>query len=239
MSDAERTDRPRPYHALLRVMRRRLDAGHAAAYLAIAMAAGALVAALILLALALALGTAIAGLDHAIMAWLAARHGTVGQRVALQVTALGNTLTLAVLLLWLAAVLVATRRRFEAVVVTATFGGGRILNEVLKALFDRARPDIFEWGTDVVSASFPSAHAMSAAIAYGTLAYMVRWLGAGPAARRAAWILATVLVSGVAASRVYLGVHYPSDALAGILAGALWTAIVLSALPAARHFERQ
>jgi membrane-associated phospholipid phosphatase len=239
MSDSKRPLPSAPYHALLGVLRRRLDAGHAAAYVVGAMAAGAVVTTLVLLALAVTVGPATAGLDRAIMEWVGARRGAGGERAALQVTALGDTATLAVLLVWVAALLLATGRRLEAVVLSATFAGGRILNEGLKAMFGRARPEAFEWGVDVVSASFPSAHAMSSAIAYGALAYLVGWVGAGQAVRRASWIVASLLALGVAASRVYLGVHYPTDAIAGLMAGAVWTAIVLSALPAARQLERR
>jgi membrane-associated phospholipid phosphatase len=227
------------YHALLGVVRRRLDAGHAAAYLVLAMAAGAMVTTVVLLALAATVGPATAGLDRAIMEWVGARRGAGGERTAVQVTALGDTATLGVLLVWVAALLLATGRRFEAVVLTTTFAGGRVLNEGLKALFGRARPEAFEWGVDVVSASFPSAHAMSSAIAYGALAYLVGWVGASRAVRSAAWIVASLLALGVAASRVYLGVHYPTDSIAGLIAGAVWTAIVLSALPAARRLEHR
>lgn len=238
MIDSDRPDGPGAYRTLLRGLERSLDAGHAAAYLALAAAAAVLATVVVLITLAVTLGPATAALDHAIMAWVGARHGPGGQRIALQVTALGNTVTLSVLLLWLAALLLATGRRFDAAVVAAAFGGGRILNEGLKAMFDRVRPELIDWGTPVVSASFPSAHAMSSAIAYGTLAYMLARTGAGTALRWAGWAVAGVLAVGVAASRVYLGVHYPTDSAAGLIAGGIWTAIVLSAIPAARHFER-
>jgi membrane-associated phospholipid phosphatase len=239
MSDPRDSGARAAHDALLRLMQRRLTSGHASAYLVAAMLAGAVIVLLLLTVLAVALGPATGGLDRDLMASIGARRSMAGQRVARQFTALGNTATLAVLLAWVAAVFWVTRRRFEAVTLIVVFGAGRILNEALKAIFGRARPEILEWGTDVVSASFPSAHAMSATIAYGALAWLVGWIGAGPAIRGLAWLLATLLALGVAGSRIYLGVHYPTDALAGMVAGVVWTAIVLSALPAARYFDQR
>jgi aminopeptidase N len=232
MTPHEQSETPARYDGLLR--RTRLFRVPAAAYLLGAVLAGAVATTVALLVLVVVLGPATGGMDEATLGWVSAHQNEVGQRTALQVTALGNTLTLSVLMFWVAAFLLATRRRFEAVVVVAAFAGGRILNEGLKSLFQRPRPDALEWGTHVVSASFPSAHAMSATIAFGTIAYLVGWLGAGRGVKRVSWLLAAMLAAGVAASRVYLGVHYPTDSGAGVIAGALWTAIVLSALHAAR-----
>jgi undecaprenyl-diphosphatase len=218
---------------------RLLGGRHAAVYLGAALAAAAFATTLVIAVLALTLEPLTASIDDALLTWVARRQSPGWSRAAVQITALGNTATLAVLLIWTAAILVAIGRRFEAVVALATFAGGRLLTEALKAAFDRERPDQFAWGADVVSASFPSAHAMSAAIAYGTLAYLVGWVGAGTAVRRAGWTLAILLTGAVAASRVYLGVHYPTDAVVGVLGGALWTVVVLSAIPAGRYLARR
>jgi undecaprenyl-diphosphatase len=183
--------------------------------------------------LAWALGPAALRLDEAVLHAVAGRRTGTWDRVALQATALGNVATLAVLVFWVSILFWLAGRRLAVVALVTTSVGGRLLNEGLKLLFDRARPEILEWGAPVTSASFPSAHAMSGAIVYGALAYLVADApGTGPkAARRAVvWSVAVVIVLAIATSRVLLGVHYPSDAAAGILAGTIWTAIVLATL---------
>ena len=85
--------------------------------------------------------------------------------------------------------------------------GGGILNQVLKRIFERVRPDIFPVIAES-GYSFPSGHAMGAICFYGILAYF-----AG---------LAGIYILLIGLSRVYLGVHYPTDILAGYAAGATW-----------------
>jgi undecaprenyl-diphosphatase len=209
-----------------------------ATYMALALAAGALVviAGMTLLALLVdAADGALRRADEAVLHALAGHRPVGWQEFALDVTALGNTLTLAVLLAWAAAGFWIAGRRLAAVLLAVGFASGRLLTEILKAMFNRPRPEILEWGTHVASASFPSAHAMSAAVAYGSLAYLVARFSARPTVRVAIWTFATVLVTAIAASRVYLGVHYVADVIAGMLAGALWTALVLSTLSASRR----
>jgi undecaprenyl-diphosphatase len=104
------------------------------------------------------------------------------------------------------------------------------INGIVKLGFDRPRPQIFEWGADPVSSSFPSGHAMSATIVYGTVAYLaarlirrrwMRWLTLASAA---------LLIVAIGASRLYLGVHYPSDVLAGMTLGVAWSAFCMATL---------
>ncbi|MCD7874144.1 MAG: phosphatase PAP2 family protein [Acidaminococcaceae bacterium] len=99
--------------------------------------------------------------------------------------------------------------------------GGSILNQVLKRIFERVRPDIFPMIAES-SYSFPSGHAMGAICFYGILAYFA---GLGLRSKPLRWGLMTaaefyILLIGL--SRVYLGVHYPTDVLAGYAAGAIW-----------------
>jgi undecaprenyl-diphosphatase len=194
---------------------------------------GALCASLALVLLAWAFGAAALRLDEAVLHAMAGRRSGALDRMALQATALGNVTTLAVLVFWVSVLLWLAGRRLAVVGLVVASVGGRLLTEGLKLLFDRARPEILEWGAPVTSASFPSAHAMSGAIVYGALAYLVAEApGAGPSVARrvTVWSVAVAIVLAIAASRVLLGVHYPSDAAAGILAGAIWTAIVLATL---------
>lgn len=111
-----------------------------------------------------------------------------------------------------------------ALLVVATLGG-IALTAVLKNVFERARPDLFESAYVESSYSFPSGHATMAVGFYGTLALLVAWRLTG--LRRWAVVLAGVaLVLLIGFSRLYLGVHYPTDVLAGFLAAPLWISTI-------------
>lgn len=169
--------------------------------------------------------------DYAALEALAGRRTPAWNNVALAVTALGNTLTLAVLVIWVAILLMGWGQRAAAVILALTFVGGRLLTEALKAVIGRPRPEVVDWLAHVTSLALPSAHAMSSTIVYAGLAYLSARAWSARAPRIGIWALAALTILAVSASRVYLGVHYPSDVLAGILAGAVWTAAALSALP--------
>jgi undecaprenyl-diphosphatase len=105
--------------------------------------------------------------------------------------------------------------------VLASFGGTLLLNSLLKLLFARPRPNVFPPLMTETSYSFPSGHTMSAVAVYGLLALLLWQRGKrGWAALAGWWVLL------VAISRVYLGVHYPSDVLASLALGGIWLIIV-------------
>ncbi len=140
-------------------------------------------------------------------------------------TALGGY---GLLTIWTVAVvgyLLLQRRAKTALLVIIAIGGGMLLNTFLKIGFDRPRPDLVSHETMVYTASFPSGHSMLSAIVYLTLgALLVR---TQPERRLKAYIFVfTVLLTLlVGFSRVYLGVHWPTDVLAGWAAGATWALI--------------
>lgn len=140
--------------------------------------------------------------------------------MARDVTALGSAsllwlLTVAVLgFLWLAG------RRRTTLFVGIAVGGGELLTELLKSAFDRPRPaysDIY-----VVTSSFPSGHSMMSAVTYLTLGALLARVLPRRRLRAYVLILAALISVAVGASRVYLGVHWPTDVLAGWTAGAFW-----------------
>ena len=144
------------------------------------------------------------------------------QAFALDVTALGSGAVLALIVVLVAGFLLIERRYGMVVLVFAASFGGGILNAVLKALFDRPRPTVVPPLAIVGSSSFPSGHSLIAAVVYLTLGALLartttRW-------RLRLYYLGVALgMSGlIGLSRIYLGVHYPSDVLAGWAAGALW-----------------
>ena len=96
-----------------------------------------------------------------------------------------------------------------------------ISNVILKRVFDRARPEI-EHLVSVKTLSYPSGHAMSSMAFYGFLIYLVYKIKMPIAAKVALIILLSALVFSIGTSRIYLGVHFPSDVLGGWIAGAIW-----------------
>jgi undecaprenyl-diphosphatase len=198
-----------------------------------ALAGAALLLALFVLLDRIA-GGAFQVLDSAALAGLEARRTPGGMESAAFVTALGNTLTLAVLAAWALVGFWRAGVRAEVAVLVPLFVTGRLATEVLKALFARPRPELLDWGAYVTSAAFPSAHAMASTIVFGGLAWLLGRSGARRGVRSAGWAAAGVLVAAIGLSRVYLGVHYPTDILAGTAAGALWLVIGLRVARPAR-----
>ncbi|MEV8592297.1 phosphatase PAP2 family protein [Streptomyces sp. NPDC052012] len=111
--------------------------------------------------------------------------------------------------------------RWTALWLVVTVAAGTALQQGLKAAVDRARP---VWPDPVDSAhyaAFPSGHAMTATVVCGLLLWLVHHYGASRALWRTALVLAVVSVTGVGLTRVWLGVHWPTDVLGGWLIGAL------------------
>jgi undecaprenyl-diphosphatase len=132
----------------------------------------------------------------------------------------------AALFLWL------TKHKHSAALLVITTSVGIVINGMLKDVFHRARPQVFPWGTDAFTSSFPSGHAMSAAVVYGTVAYLAARLQRTRLARAATIAIALALIVLISLSRIYLGVHYPSDTLAGIVVGFAWAAFCMATLEA-------
>jgi undecaprenyl-diphosphatase len=176
-------------------------------------------------------------IDEAVLGWIAARRTPRLDALMLETTALGNALVsvvlvgIAILFLWL------TRHRWSVLLLAVAALGGTLINNGLKYAIDRPRPDIVEALTGVATPSFPSGHAMNAFIMYASVAYVVGRLEPSRRLRLATWLVAAALIAGVGASRVYLGVHYPSDVLAGFLGGAAWLAFIAGAIAALERYE--
>jgi undecaprenyl-diphosphatase len=138
------------------------------------------------------------------------------------ITALGGMTVLAVLTAAVAGLLWLQRHRSTMVFLVVAVAGGMLATSLIKAGFDRPRPDLVPHGMHVVTASFPSGHSMQAAVTYLTLAVL-------SARVQSRWVikvyliaLAALLTVAVGISRVYLGVHWPTDVVAGWCAGAVW-----------------
>jgi undecaprenyl-diphosphatase len=150
------------------------------------------------------------------------------QEMARDFTALGG---FAVLILLTAAVFGYLRligQKHSAFVVLAAVIGGQVCSTLLKMGFDRARPDLVPHAVHVYTASFPSGHAMMSAVTYLTLGALLARVHAGMTVKSYVLSVALILTLLVGVSRVYLGVHWPTDVAAGWALGAAWA--FLSAL---------
>ena len=142
-----------------------------------------------------------------------------------EITALGGYTILVILSGTVLALLLLTGERQAALFLALSLIGGSLVSSGLKALFSRPRPDLVDHLDQTFTSSFPSAHAMVSTLAYMTLAVVgIRFL-ARHRTRTFLLVMAVLLALAIGASRVYLGVHWPSDVLAGWLAGAAWAGI--------------
>jgi undecaprenyl-diphosphatase len=142
--------------------------------------------------------------------------------IALNVTALGSAVVLGMLSLALTGYLALRREWRRAVFVIAVFAGVYALNNGVKASIARARPESVSHLTPVHSLSFPSGHAAAAAAVYFGLAGSLARRSATMAETNYLFAGALVLVVAIGLTRVFLGVHYPSDVLAGWTLGSMW-----------------
>jgi undecaprenyl-diphosphatase len=176
--------------------------------------------------------------DDAVLLWMNEHASDELDVIALEITALGagSTVWMVIavgsLFLWL------TRHRYSAVLLWVAVVGGNLLNGALKHLFDRPRPELFEWRTPYAGlSSFPSGHAMTAMVVYATLAYLVVRLEPGLLLRRATLAVAAIMILLIGLSRLYLGVHYPSDVIAAYLVGFVWATTCALGIEAVQYFR--
>lgn len=138
------------------------------------------------------------------------------------VTALGGFTVLTIITVVAVLLLALHRKRRHALVFGLTVLLAQISSNVLKTIYGRPRPDLVPHDSYVYSASFPSGHSMMAATTYLTLAMVISSLEPRRATKALVFALAVAVTVAVGFSRVYLGVHWPSDVLAGWCAGAAW-----------------
>ena len=174
--------------------------------------------------------------DEAVIRWMAVHRSGTLDAAMLEITALGTGTVVFMIVAVAALFLTLTQHKYSALLLLVSTFGGIVLNGVLKLGFNRPRPTIVVHAVQTVSSSFPSGHAMSSAIVYSTVAYLAARLHKRWWARVLVMFTALALIVLICFSRLYLGVHYPSDVFAGVLIGLAWAAFCMATLEAIQKF---
>lgn len=143
----------------------------------------------------------------------------------LDVTALGGPTVIFLIVLAIVGFLLLQGRYRTSVFILLTAATGEVLNYALKGVFFRPRPEIVPHLREAFSSSFPSGHAMQSAIIYLTLGAMLMRVAERRLTKIYCCTVAMGLTGLVGLSRVYLGVHYPTDVLAGWIVGLFWASL--------------
>lgn len=144
------------------------------------------------------------------------------EELARDVTGLGGVAVLSFLTAAATGFLLLRRKPHRALYLVAAVVTGILLSSLLKWGFNRPRPDLVAHGQVIYTSSFPSGHSMMSAVTFLTLGALLAGTLATHAMRMYVMGLAVLLTVAVGISRVYLGVHWPTDVLAGWSAGAAW-----------------
>jgi undecaprenyl-diphosphatase len=138
------------------------------------------------------------------------------------ITSLGGATVLSLMTAAVVGYLLVDEKRAAAGFVLASVSGGAALSAILKLAFARPRPNIVPHLVEVHTASFPSGHAMLSAVVYLTLGALLARVEGPPRIKIYVLTVAILVTFLIGLSRVYLGVHWPTDVLAGWCAGAAW-----------------
>lgn len=147
------------------------------------------------------------------------------EEMARDFTGLGGMGVLALITAASVCYLLMMRKRHAALFVLAAVLGGLLLSTILKEAFDRSRPDLVTHLSHVFTASFPSGHSMMSALTYLTLGTLLARMHRDRHVQAFFIVTAILIALLVGVSRVYLGVHWPSDVLAGWAFGAVWAVL--------------
>jgi membrane-associated phospholipid phosphatase len=179
---------------------------------------------------------AITRFDLSIHDWIRAHATTLGYATFGVITELGSPVVVGIFGLLGATVLRRGKRWFMLGAWIAAFAGGALLDFALKVLVHRTRPPFASDFLSRTSFSFPSGHSMMSVVCYGMIAYMLVTYRARNGPSRALVIaggIVTILMVGM--SRLYLGVHFFSDVMAGFVAGVVWLTTCISGLEIVRR----
>jgi undecaprenyl-diphosphatase len=158
------------------------------------------------------------------------------EEVARDLTAIGGIAALSLVTAAVSGYLLISRAHGALALLLAATSGGLLLSALLKERFERPRPQVVPHLSLVMTSSFPSGHALNAAVVYLTLGSMLAGLSRELRLKVYFFCVAVILTFLVGVSRVFMGVHYPTDVLAGWLAGLAWS---LSCGLVARRLRRR
>ena len=174
------------------------------------------------------------GFDQSVLLWFrnkADLSDPIGPQwlevVMRDITALGGLLILGLLTIAACGYLWLTQRHKLALFVAVSIPAGSLLNTLLKEYFTRPRPDIVPHGTGAALSSFPSGHAMMSAVVFLTLGALLSLSTENTRIKIYILFWSVFLTVIVGISRVYLGVHWPTDIIAGWIAGGTWAVLCL------------
>jgi membrane-associated phospholipid phosphatase len=172
-------------------------------------------------------GVGSARLDSAALAESIEDRTPVRTWLAVVVTTLGSTVAMALLAVAVGAWCWWRGRRADAVLAVGAMAGASLVFRLLKVVLDRSRPPLADRLVAETNESLPSGHATMSVVVVGTIVVLA-WAGRGAWARAAMVAAAAAWIGAVGATRVYLGVHWVSDVLAGWAVGAAWLALCVT-----------
>ena len=243
---SDRSSRPvhEPALRLLRWLVRRLHGFYLALGLFLAIALGLMVGAVWLFAelAELVVEGETKAFDESILLWVHGHESATIDAIALQVTVVGNGPVVAMATLLICSFLWVLRYRLAVLTLVAGMLGAGLLQGVLKLVYQRPRPELFVIATPYsrpISASFPSGHALGATVLYLLVTYLLFRFGARAGIRVAALVFGPAMILAIGMTRIYLGVHYPSDVIAGYLIGLAWAAFCVLGSETAQRLLRR
>jgi membrane-associated phospholipid phosphatase len=177
--------------------------------------------------------------DGAVDRYLAGHRNPTGNTVSLGMVYLADTITVCVLTVLVAAgVYLVVRRLYEPLFLVAVVVGEVATFAAVTAVVDRRRPPVAHLDVSPPTSSFPSGHTAAAICLYGGIALLCGALIRRRNLRRLMWVIASVVPILVAAGRLYRGMHFPTDILAGGALGVLWLAWVTKVYPLGKGAAR-
>jgi membrane-associated phospholipid phosphatase len=169
--------------------------------------------------------------DRPIMEWVQSFINPGMTMVMEGITFLGSTIGLISLLFISVIWMLWKRKRWEALFTVIAIGTGQLFNKLLKGMIQRPRPD-FNRLVEEAGYSFPSGHSMVSLVFYGMVGLICYMFVRNQLPKLLIVLVTVMVVLLIGISRIYLGVHYPSDVLGGFIIGGIWLAICYAGLKA-------